>query len=267
MNWIERFLGFRLDVRNFYTLIKENIALIVVIPSVLGGLEQLLRLFMIQPEMVRFFSVSQVIPDGLAIIIMTTLLFIIFYLWIRLYYMLLLLSEKFKIYSIGMFLLSLSILLFLIGIEDYVMDNYVFVNAFRNLKKEFNLINIFFAVLASPIGVLVIYFLSTISQIRPNFHFLFSNNNFVKIAFIFLMTTVIAFPPIYNYDYLLNFAFLKNDLKDTYKNLKHLESIDIEYVNDKYVIVELTTTDYCNCGKNHLYKVYLLDDVIKGDAN
>lgn len=51
MNWIERFLGFRLDVRNFYTLIKENIALIVVIPSILGGLEQLLMLFMIQPEM------------------------------------------------------------------------------------------------------------------------------------------------------------------------------------------------------------------------
>ncbi|SIT13336.1 hypothetical protein SAMN05421786_106132 [Chryseobacterium ureilyticum] len=267
MNWIEKFLGFKLDVKYFYSIIKDNIALIVVIPSVLGGLEQLLRLFTIQPEMVRFFSVSQVIPDGLAIILMSALLFIVFYIWFRFFYMLLLLCEKFKVYSAGMFFISLSIFLLLIGIEDYILDNYVFINAFRNLEKEFNLINIFFALLASPILLMVLYFLFGITQRNPNFHFLFGNKNIIKVVCLFLITTVLVFPPIYNYDYLLNFSLLKSDIKETFKDLKELESINIKYVNDKYVIVELKSKDYCNCGKAYLYKVYLLDDIIKGDFN
>ena len=267
MNWIERFLGFRLDVRNFYTLIKENIALIVVIPSILGGLEQLLMLFMIQPEMVRFFSVSQVIPDGLAIILMTIILFGLFYIWIRFFYIILRTCEKLKVYVFGLFVVSLSLLLFLIGIETYIMNNYVFINAFRNFSKEFNLINVFFALCLAPVGITLLYLLPDLSKRVSNFHFLFTNKNLEKMAFIFLLTVVLIFPPIYNYDYMLNFSFLKTDLKETFKDLKELESVNIKYANDKYVIVELKSKDYCNCGKAYLYKVYLLDDIIKGDFN
>lgn len=56
------------------SLIKDNIAIIVLIPTVLGGLIQLFKLGMIDLRYIRYFSVTQLVPDGLLAIL---LLFII----------------------------------------------------------------------------------------------------------------------------------------------------------------------------------------------
>lgn len=42
--------------------------MIVIIPAILGGGLQIIQLVMISPKYIRFFSVSQVIPDGLMIL-------------------------------------------------------------------------------------------------------------------------------------------------------------------------------------------------------
>src|SRR5690606_19259612 len=49
--------------------IRENISLIIIVPTVLGGLLQLYNLSNISPEYIRFFSLSQVVPDGLLFLV------------------------------------------------------------------------------------------------------------------------------------------------------------------------------------------------------
>lgn len=52
--------------------IKNYLSLIIIIPAVLGGFWQLIELSTISTSYIRFFSISQVVPDGLLV------LFIIF---------------------------------------------------------------------------------------------------------------------------------------------------------------------------------------------
>lgn len=57
--------------------IKENLSLIVLIPSVIGGLWQILELLTIGLSYVRFFSLTQLVSDGITIgIVLLTLLFL-----------------------------------------------------------------------------------------------------------------------------------------------------------------------------------------------
>ncbi|NGY38995.1 hypothetical protein FQU23_015980 [Flavobacterium sp. XN-5] len=68
--------------------LKNNLNLIIILPALLGGLWQLIELSRISFSFIRFFSVSQIIPDGLLIllflIIFTISVFILFYFWKKL---------------------------------------------------------------------------------------------------------------------------------------------------------------------------------------
>lgn len=50
-------------------LLKDNLSLLILIPTVLGGILQLIQLLSISPALIRFFSLSQLIIDGLFIVI------------------------------------------------------------------------------------------------------------------------------------------------------------------------------------------------------
>lgn len=52
------------------TWLKENLPVIVIIPALLGGLWQLIELSLIGLPYIRFFSVSQLISDGLLLLFM-----------------------------------------------------------------------------------------------------------------------------------------------------------------------------------------------------
>lgn len=52
----------------YYKLIKENLSAIILIPTILGWLQQIISLSIIWIPYIRFFSISQVIPDGLLVI-------------------------------------------------------------------------------------------------------------------------------------------------------------------------------------------------------
>lgn len=61
------------------SLIKDNIAIIVLIPTVLGGLIQLFKLGTMDLRYIRYFSVTQLVPDGLlAILILSISAFIVY---------------------------------------------------------------------------------------------------------------------------------------------------------------------------------------------
>ncbi|RKR05822.1 hypothetical protein C8C83_5173 [Flavobacterium sp. 90] len=51
-----------------YKKIKENITMIAIVPTVLGGIWQLWMLGSISSYMIRFFSISQLISDGLFVL-------------------------------------------------------------------------------------------------------------------------------------------------------------------------------------------------------
>jgi len=60
--------------------IKNNIQLILLIPTVLGGLWQVLELSFISTSYIRFFSVSQLISDGILILFVLSFSYTAFYL-------------------------------------------------------------------------------------------------------------------------------------------------------------------------------------------
>jgi hypothetical protein len=55
--------------------IKSNLSLIILVPTILGGMWQLLELLNISPSFIRFFSVSQLIPDGLLILFVLLIIY------------------------------------------------------------------------------------------------------------------------------------------------------------------------------------------------
>lgn len=54
-------------VKKVLDYIKENINILILIPTVLGGFWQLLELVRIEISFIRFFSLTQVVSDGLVI--------------------------------------------------------------------------------------------------------------------------------------------------------------------------------------------------------
>ncbi|WP_151726312.1 hypothetical protein [Acinetobacter ursingii] len=53
---------------NYTNLLKENLSILVIIPALTGGLFQLVKLASLDTSYIRFFSVSQVVPDGLTVL-------------------------------------------------------------------------------------------------------------------------------------------------------------------------------------------------------
>jgi len=62
--------------KKLYNQVKENLNLIILLPTVTGGLWQLIELSTISLSFIRFFSLSQLIPDGLLILFILTIFYI-----------------------------------------------------------------------------------------------------------------------------------------------------------------------------------------------
>ena len=57
--------------------IGDNLGMIILIPTLIGGMWQVLELLMIGTAYIRFFSLSQVVPDGLLILLVLFMAFLI----------------------------------------------------------------------------------------------------------------------------------------------------------------------------------------------
>lgn len=55
-------------LKGYYNILKENITMFAIVPTILGGIWQLWMLGSISSNMIRFFSISQLISDGLLVL-------------------------------------------------------------------------------------------------------------------------------------------------------------------------------------------------------
>jgi hypothetical protein len=61
-------IGTEIKLKAILDFLKDNLSLIIVIPAFLGGLWQSIELMSISIPYIRFFSISQIVPDGLLIL-------------------------------------------------------------------------------------------------------------------------------------------------------------------------------------------------------
>lgn len=59
--------------------IKNNLAIIILIPTILGGIWQTFELFFIDLSFIRFFSPTQLISDGIVILSILSILFLLYF--------------------------------------------------------------------------------------------------------------------------------------------------------------------------------------------
>lgn len=59
----------KIENNRLFKFIKDNFSLLIFIPSLLGGLKQLLFLLFYSPSLIQYFSFSQIAIDGLEIIV------------------------------------------------------------------------------------------------------------------------------------------------------------------------------------------------------
>ncbi|MDQ8012949.1 MAG: hypothetical protein REI96_10905 [Flavobacterium nitrogenifigens] len=56
------------ELKSISAFIKKNLSIIIIIPAFIGGAWQALELMNISVQYIRFFSISQIVPDGLVIL-------------------------------------------------------------------------------------------------------------------------------------------------------------------------------------------------------
>jgi hypothetical protein len=62
-------------VKEQYQLLKDNISILILVPTILGGIWQLLELSSISTSFIRFFSLSQLVADGILILFVLSIIY------------------------------------------------------------------------------------------------------------------------------------------------------------------------------------------------
>jgi len=255
----------------FIKNIKENLSLILLLPPILGGFWQLLELSKISISFIRFFSPSQLLPDGLLILF----IFIMFYVSYKVatfkkykynfndkildisikkpsnfnnYFIYKKKLTKLKyidnpIYRIN--LIPFDIIVVFIGI----LLTYLMINL---LQKDtefhiFNFILIFGALLMisrliiESFSILCIQ-LFKLELFKPLKNLVKKNNDIAKLAIAFSLS-ILFFIIVYIFSFFHNMFFLSDDLKNleyinNSLNSKNYLINKILYFNDKYIFIK-----------------------------
>lgn len=246
--------------------IKENLSVIVLIPSVLGGIWQVLELLNIGLPYLRFFSLSQLISDGLTIAI-TIVIFIILYRVAN--------PKKFvqSLFDgsgdrIPTFLLVILIIFPLIVV--------VFYNDLYNDDNQFTFLD--YINLSIPLLILIgafirlffrmylkidknVYAIKVIKYHIQNQTHIYENVKLffgfvIQIILLFVFIAIIKFRDlIYTSPNLENIKLAKENVN---KNLNKSLKTEILYFNDKYIFMEIHERDIKESKKIIIYKT---DDV------
>ncbi|MDD5359345.1 MAG: hypothetical protein PHI02_03665 [Sulfurovaceae bacterium] len=215
-------------------LIKEYLPLIVLLPATLGGLWQIAALASISIPYVRFFSVTQLIADGVLVILVVMPWLICAYLYAKQVEEFKIkpkkkkeLSSKIRYYLLRAFLvlyLSLiAILIIYVLVYDVSKTNNELINYIATTILFFSIVVIFDLLL----------FNASSSEIFDKAY----NSKIFKVPFIFLFTMIflVIFPMFFNSKFFIP------------RNLENLENLDkynsdknakLRYFNDKYIFIE-----------------------------
>lgn len=117
-------------MKKFIVFFKENKEIIILIPTLLGGLYQILNIvILVGMPYVRYFSVSQVIPDGLLIFIAVFWIYIAFQILLILYKEV---SKKIEDEKKHCFLFNAFYIIFLCSLGAYIIYIMSLENDFSN---------------------------------------------------------------------------------------------------------------------------------------
>lgn len=198
------------DKQSFFEIFKENKEIIILIPTLLGGLYQILNLLtLVGLPYVRYFSVSQVIPDGLLISItlicfyllfklivhtyiklniqdnsasdslIINIFYILFFLSVGFYFLFIFLSEEdyssLAIILLRYLTLALSSFLIWAGIKRFLIISGLYILSLMMLRKMDN------EVKESSSTLLILFLLIVFFKVVPN-EISVINSSFIRVS-------------------------------------------------------------------------------------
>ncbi len=206
---------------NFKNDFKDNLSLIILLPTFLGGVYQAIELIIISPSLIHFFSISQLIADGLFILVYFIILLLIPYLLSCIIIKLVLnkYPKSIKTYAFILFLLMIA-LLFLLKEKQELFE--------RNIMLRFvvHLIICFISICFYDV-IIRLFNINEINVTRWH-NFYFAANIIITILLLSLYMYHVMSQSI-SID---NFEILKNKYT---KNQK----AKILYYNDKYIFLQI----------------------------
>lgn len=210
------------SLKKYYDLLKNNWTIIAFVPTIIGGLWQIIELAKISVNMIRFFSISQLLSDGFIILI-----FFIF------------------------MILFISNLLFKITLSKknnsrpfYILITFIFLAIILYVFSFFNLSQ--YITIERPVSLLMLYVVTSSLIYLVNLlnikwvkeHILIINTTYIILYFMInTLVTIIALSRITkNFSGIENFNTLISAIEK--KNCYSKKPV-ILYFNDNYIFIEL----------------------------
>tara|TARA_R110002049_G_scaffold302643_2_gene495926 strand:- start:5 stop:862 length:858 start_codon:yes stop_codon:yes gene_type:complete len=261
MNGLKRF-------KRFYLENKDFLPLVVLLPTILGGMLQTIQLIIIGPEYIRFFSITQLVSDGILILSILSIIYIS-YLFLRRYYN----FKKITAHNISLkfavrrlvliiFIFSLIFLLYYVNKEfEYISAEYSIGSflvygflAFFILPLVIQFIILFFFILIRFITYLLIKWkgIDKLEVYISNKERLRASLEPIVNILIMIFIVPIAFLLIGGFMLIIQFGVSTNnphklanlECVSTLVNEKYGDNQDshILYFNDKYFFIKITDT-------------------------
>lgn len=224
------------------TFFKDNLNLLVLIPALIGGLWQILELSKMSLSYVRFFSVTQLIADGLLILLLCILLLGIV-LIIPFYEYWMFPESENKINNVRETEIdkeSLSDKYPILGFLSYLILIYGTVYFIANFEvgdiKSFSFFTVVSLVLLLALGT---YYMTQRKNSKKNLKIIYVMSAPVGFMILFFF----VFFCIYVHNLYLLPVELKNieNLKSKIKVQYSVKEPKIEYLNDKYIFIDIST--------------------------
>jgi len=233
--------------RNPIDFIKEYIGLIVVIPAALGGFWQLCELARISPSFIRFFSISQIVPDGLLILLIFILSILFLYFIIYLFSGIVKFnvkstttteesiptnSKKDRVLKITVFILSIIVFTFTI------FGLYIELFFINTLFDDIVSVAIYLPMTLLMLVTLMVSIIWILEFLGAN-HDKVVNRIFPLLPF-FLILIIFRFIPLFHSSFIIP-QYLSNT-KTLIQSKKisdnEFERSEIMYLNDKYIFIK-----------------------------
>jgi hypothetical protein len=226
----------KINNNEIFKFIKENFSLLIFIPSLLGGIRQFLSLLYYSPTLIQYFSFSQIIIDGIDV-----LLQLLYVLTINLVVLKIIQKKEDYIYYLQAFLALLvlitTIIYFCFFYSNDNIKNYNIVNHKENLFK---------ILLLTVIALSVANNISSLKNYRSKkLSIAFFIISTLGIMYLFLAALFVK-PFQYNVE---NLTEVINEIK--HKKTKKAKLI---YYNDSYLIFLLNPEDSSGNKKFYIKK-------------
>jgi len=260
--------------------IKENLSMIVLVPTILGGAWQLAELAIVGIPYIRFFSVTQLIPDGLLILIFLSVLFLVSWLAVRMTKEADKTEKKRKPSYFGV----------LIGVIFWIYISWhVLLIVLGSLNSSSEKKPLFFAIatitgtfILATIYVLVLETLKLVGRKVNTRHPLIQSFRYVTTTIIIISISIIG---VYSIKAIRDFSLFSEDFSNLEKIMckmqnskkatdssnvidpvdKKTYSFKIIYFNDKYLFIKTTESSIGGISKAFI-EVLKFEDLMNNEA-